>query len=147
MVSDFITQFTIIANKFKELEKIPIDFGTGEMLYSSEIHTIDAIGDKCETVTEISIRFGITKGAVSQVVAKLNKRGYIKKVRNEAYNKEIILSLTDKGQKAYHSHKKLHKAMNDEIIKVFGSYPDEWLQSFYDMLIQMEKCINKYTKR
>lgn len=147
MVNDFIILFTRIANKLNDLEKIPIDFGTGEMLYPAEIHTIDAIGDRCETVTEISNRFGITKGAVSQVIAKLNKRGYVKKVRNIANSKEIILSLTDKGQKAYQSHKDLHQAMNDEIVKVIGSFPGEWLQSFYDMLTQIEKYINEYINR
>lgn len=147
MVNDFIILFTRIANKLNDLEKMPLDFGTGETLYPAEIHTIDAIGDRCETVTEISGRFGITKGAVSQVIAKLNKRGYVKKVRSTANGKEIILSLTGKGQKAYRSHQDLHQAMHEEIVKVIGSVPGEWLQAFYDLLTQIEKYINESVNR
>jgi DNA-binding MarR family transcriptional regulator len=137
-------QLINITCKLNELEKIPIDFGTDELLYPSEIHTIDAVGDQFDTVTAISNKFGITKGAVSQIIIKLNKKGYIQKSRNEAYSKEIILSLTDKGLKAYTAHKKLHEIMDAGFTKLINNFPDEWLQTFRDMLTQLEKQVDKY---
>ncbi len=143
-ISSLMNHFIKISYKLTELEKIPIDFGAGEVLYPSEIHTIDAIGDKVDTVTAISNKFGITKGAVSQVILKLNKKGYIKKVRNEVYSKEIILSLTDKGLKAYKTHKKWHKTMDSEMSELISSYSDEWVCIFQDLLVQFEKQIDRY---
>ncbi|HBF38774.1 MAG TPA: hypothetical protein DDW50_15835 [Firmicutes bacterium] len=144
MVHCLMNEFIKISYKLNELEKVPIDFGTGELLYPSEIHTIDAVGDQYDTVTAISQNFGITKGAVSQVIFKLHQRGYVQKVRNEAYNKEILLSLTDKGLIAYRTHKELHKTMDGEIIRLMGSYSDEWLQTFENMLLQLEKQVDKF---
>ena len=139
-----INQFINISCKLNELEKKPVDFGTGEVLYPSEIHTIDAVGANYETVTAISDKFGITKGAVSQVIVKLNKKGYIQKKRSEVYSKEIILTLTAKGKKAYYTHKKLHEIMDAGMVKLINSYSAEWLATFENMLIAFGEQIDQY---
>jgi DNA-binding MarR family transcriptional regulator len=144
--NDLINQLIKITYELGELEKRPIDFGTGEKLYPSEIHTIDAVGDNFDTVTAVSEKFGITKGAVSQVIIKLHKKGYVQKNRNEAYSKEIILSLTDKGLKAYAAHKKLHRVMDTGLLKLFDGYSEEWILTFEDMLSRFEKQIDRYMR-
>ncbi len=65
-----------------ELEKKPRDFGTGEKLYSAEIHMIEAIGESENenqkvSVTDIADYFGITKGAVSQTLKKLESKEFV----------------------------------------------------------------------
>jgi len=141
-----MNEFIKILYKLTELEKTPFDFGTDELLYPSEIHTIDAIGDQCNTVTDISLKFGITKGAVSQVIAKLYKKGYITKERNVAYSKEILLSLTERGLVAYKSHKKLHKSMDIGMAKLINGYSDEYLQHFKNMLRELGEEVDKFIK-
>jgi DNA-binding MarR family transcriptional regulator len=145
LIHDFIDQLARISHKFNELEKIPVDLGTGELLYPSEIHVIEVIGEKADiTITEISVRFGITKGAVSQVINKLNQKGYIQKVRREENGKEIDLFLTAKGYQAFGAHQKLHQSMDEEIVKLMGSFPDEWLGHFHNIFIQIERHVDKY---
>lgn len=144
MVKDFINQFTKIVNKFNLLQSLSFDFGTGELLSPSEIHTIDAIGNNHCTVTEISLTFSITKGAVSQLITKLNSKGYVKKERNKLYSKEVILSLTDKGQVAYQSHKNMHALMDDKFIELIENSPEEYVQYFNNVLIQVENYIDKF---
>jgi DNA-binding MarR family transcriptional regulator len=136
---DIIIQFTRIMNKFNELEKEPVDFGTGEKLFPSEIHTVQAIGAKPGiTTTEISSMFGITKGAVSQVTAKLHRRGYLHKERNREYGKEIFLTLTEKGGIAYRNHELFHKKMAADISKFADSFPPKDIQQFSRILEQLE---------
>lgn len=144
MIFDFVSQLTRLSNKLNELERVPVDFGTGELLYPSEIHTIQAIGNKYDTVTELSICFGITKGAVSQVISKLCKRGYVSKKRNEAYSKEIILHLTEKGQKAYQNHEELHKIMDSELVNLMEGFPEQWFEYFCNVLAKIEQHVDKY---
>jgi len=146
MTVSLMNEFIKISYKLTELEKTPFDFGTDELLYPSEIHTIDAIGDQCNTVTDISLKFGITKGAVSQVIAKLYKKGYITKERNVAYSKEILLSLTERGLVAYKSHKKLHKSMDIGMAKLINGYSDEYLQHFKNMLRELGEEVDKFIK-
>lgn len=69
-----------IANKLKALERETFDFGTGEKLHPFEINLIDAIGQKHgRTVSELAGWFHVTAGAVSQVVGRLERLGYLAK--------------------------------------------------------------------
>ncbi len=126
-----------------ELEKIHVKVITGDKLDSSEIHTIAAIGKKVNTVNSISRKFGITKGAVSQVVIKLENRGYLTKIRSTLNSKEIILSLTDSGEKACNAHEDLHRELDKEIIKLTES-SEEIVENFYKILGKIETNLDKY---
>src|SRR5664280_1027416 len=104
--------FNRIKKKFNELEKLSIDMGNGEKLYPSELHVLDAIGNNYgNNVTELSKKFKITKGAVSQVVNKLFEKEYLKKERKTGYAKEVMLSPTEKGWKAFKIQEDMHKKM------------------------------------
>jgi len=68
--------FIRLANKYHSLEKIQVDYGAGHPLYHSERHMIDQIGGNPGiNITEFTDIIGVTKGAVSQVVKKLETEG------------------------------------------------------------------------
>ncbi|MBI5680419.1 MAG: MarR family transcriptional regulator [Methanobacterium sp.] len=132
-----------ISKKFNELEKSCIDVGNGEKLYPSQIHLIEAIGNnRGKNVTEISKKFQITKGAVSQVVNKLHNDGFINKKRNKESGKEIILSLTEKGQMVFEIQNKLHNKVELEFIDYLENFTPEQVDSFLQMLSKIEDFID-----
>ncbi len=140
-----LIQFLRTTKKFNELEKMIIDVGDGERLYPSEFHVIGAIGyNKGNKVTELSHKFGITKGAVSQVVNKLYNKGYIHKEKNEKSSKEIVLSLTEKGEKAFEIQAKLHRKMEIEFIKYLEYFETEQIDSFIQILGKIEDFIDAF---
>ena len=103
--------FTRILMKYDVIEKEPLDMGNGERLPASHIHMIEAIGKEYgKTVTTLSEYFMITKGAVSQMISKLHKDGYVSKIKKKGNDKEIILELTKKGWKAFELHEKLNES-------------------------------------
>lgn len=104
-----------VHNKFYLLESQPRDFGTSDLLYSTEIHTIVAIGEKPgSNLTELSEHLGVAKSSVSKFVKKLLKKEYITKTKLADNQKEVIFNLTEKGQIAYKGHKEFSE-------RVFGS--------------------------
>lgn len=142
-----LIQFLRTTKKFNELEKLSIDIGNGEKLYPSEFHVIEAIGNNHgNKVTELSQKFGITKGAVSQVVNKLYDKGFIHKKRNKDFGKEIVLSLTERGQKAFEIQDKLHKKMEIEFINYLESFEPEQIDSFIQILGKIEEHIDAFLK-
>jgi DNA-binding MarR family transcriptional regulator len=137
--------FIRISKKFQELEKMSIDIGSGEKLYPSELHVIDAIGnDYGNNVTELSKKFGITKGAVSQVVNKLFDKDFLKKERKTGYGKEVLLSLSEKGYKAFKIQDDLHKKMNDEFFKYLGTIETDKIVSFMEIMGKIEEFIDRF---
>lgn len=137
--------FIRISKKFQELEKMSIDIGSGEKLYPSELHVIDAIGnDYGNNVTELSKKFGITKGAVSQVVNKLFDKDFLKKERKKNHGKEVILSLSEKGSKAFKIQDDLHKKMNNEFFKYLGTVEPDKIVSFIEIMDKIEEFIDRF---
>jgi len=106
-----------IINLAVTIEKIPIDIGHGVKLSASEFHIIDTAGKSPNAnLSTIASFLGVTKGAISQMVQKLVEKGFLKKIQQEGNRKNIILSLTKKGEEALLFHKGLHQHINDKFI-------------------------------
>ena len=102
---------------FNKYDKIPRKYGTDIELYMSEMHTLDFISkNEGTTVTNLANITKKTKSAITQLTNKLEKKGLIKKLRNDVNYKELNLVLTVLGKKTCKFHKtsdekKLHKAV------------------------------------
>jgi len=117
-IFEILTLFIRINKKFNRIESQSIEVTDEVKLYPSELHIIEAIGyNYAVNVTSLSRKFGITKGAVSQVVNKLFDKGFVGKERNRDYGKEIILSLTEKGWMAFDILGKFHDRMEKEFVR------------------------------
>ena len=83
------------------------DYGNGILINMVEVHTLTMIADQPGiTVNELAIQWRRTKGAVSQNVTKLDRKGLIKKERSEKDSRNIHLYVTEKGQELSDLHKK-----------------------------------------
>lgn len=142
-----LIQFLRTTKKFNEFEKMSIELENNERLYPSEFHIIEAVGNnRANKVTELSQKFHITKGAVSQVVNKLHDKGFINKERNKDFGKEIVLSLSEKGQRAFEIQNKMHKKMEKEFVSYLESFSPEQINSFVQILAKIEDYIDAFLK-
>ncbi len=58
-------------NKIMLLEKKPRDYGSGTLLYPSEIHCIASIAENSDAhMSRIAEILGVTRGAIMQLVLK-----------------------------------------------------------------------------
>ena len=131
-------KFQSILSLAKKMEKAHKSFGTGEMISHSEIHLIEIIGDTQDlSVTDISKHIGITKGAVSQSLKRLEKKGFTtKKSDPENLSRSIVL-LTSKGQTAYWSHKHWHETMDGGFLKYLDELDDETFEIILGFLVKV----------
>ena len=116
-----------IHNKLNELSATPRDFGTGEKLYSSEIHTIIVIGEKPGiNLTGLSLTLGVSKSAGSKFIKKLLAKGYVIKGRAVSNRREVIFNLTEKGQLALQGHNAFSRQRFQKLYKVLQKYEAEF---------------------
>ena len=114
--------FHRITNKVNRIEKIPRKFGTQFSLSTSEIHTIVKIGTNPGiTVTELAQKQGVTKGAVSQVIARLEKKKLVMKMKEINNDKTIFLKLSKEGIKAFEGHQAFHSKMHYPLVQLVES--------------------------
>jgi DNA-binding MarR family transcriptional regulator len=108
-----IDLFLKILHLYSIIGRKPKDYGTGDLLYFAEIHTITMVGKNKEiNMTQLAELMGVTKGAISQTIRKLVTKKYIMK-SNTNNRKEINLRLSDKGQKVYNGQ----KSFQEEVFK------------------------------
>ena len=121
----FDDMFHRIMNKMKRIEQKPRRFGTDFLLYPSEIHTIEAIGRNAGiNVTALAALQGVTKGAVSQIVQKLVKKGMVVRMKDEMSDREVLLKLSDTGKIAYQAHADFHSQIDPELVAIIAQADD-----------------------
>lgn len=137
-------RFLSIMNLARQLEQSPKKFGTGEMLSHTEIHLIEIIGDTENlSVTDIANHLGITKGAVSQSLKRLEKKGLSKKDADPFNASRSIVTLTSKGLTAYWAHKHWHEEMDGG----FASYMEDLSQGEFKIILHFLERVEDFLER
>lgn len=81
-----------------------------EDLYMTEMHALNLIwGQDRMNMTQLAQRTNRTKGAISQMVEKLRKKGLLTKEKNPQNNSEIFLRLTDLGREVCQYHREMER--------------------------------------
>ncbi len=122
-----------------KLDKTPRKFGTDHNLSHTEIHLVEIIGDSRDlSVTDIARLIGITKGAVSQTLKRLEKKGITDKQTDPANLSRVIVSLTAKGKIAYWAHKHWHETMDGGFSHYLETLDQEDARVIVDFLNRLE---------
>ena len=128
---------------FDEIEKTPKDFGTGDLLYGSEIHTIVAIGENPgSNMTEIARIMDITKGGVQKFTKKLLAKDLIFKTHLPDNKKEVIFGLTKRGNIAFKMHEDFEQRRFGKIYDTMDAMDTKELQVLEDFLTKLNKILN-----
>ena len=121
------------------------DFGTGVPLYRKEIHTIRAIGENPRiNVTALAEHMGVTKGAVSQTVNKLVRKGLARKTRAPDNAREVLLELTERGWTGFHNHERFHRQMFDTAREHYGDRLGPKIESFVAVMRDFNDILDRY---
>lgn len=127
--------------KFVERDKEAKYFGTDTELYHSEIHMIKFIKENKDLhMSAIARKLGLTRGAVSQTIKRLEKKGVIQKEVDEENKSKFLIKLTQKGEIAYCNHKKYHESFDKVILDVLSGekeYNIKFLNEFFYKLEQL----------
>lgn len=136
-------QIARVINKILFKEKKQIFKLEGISLYPSEVHLLLVIKNDIDTNTsKIADKIGLTKGAVSQTLSRLEKKNIIVKTKDPYHKNELTVSLTDFGKKAYEmcraSLSSFINAQDDYLVKLDAKGKEVVLE----FLVHMEKTID-----
>jgi len=103
-----VDQLNRLVNKILFLRKKSFFEFKGVKFYPSEIHLLLVVKEKSATnATKMAEELGITKGAVSQTLSRLEQKGVLTKTKDPFHKNELTLSFTAFGGAAlryYQSH-------------------------------------------
>ena len=149
---------TIYEEILQKLEKVivviesmhtpSLSFGTGVLMHTREIHTIQAIGRHPGiNVTKLAEHTGVTKGAVSQTINKLVRKGLVLKTHAPGNDKEVVLELTNLGRIGFQNHEKFHMDTLNIAREYYGNQLKNKLERINTAVADIYKMLNEYEKR
>lgn len=72
------------------------------------------------TITELANDLGYTLSAITIAINRLEKKGYVRKIRDAEDKRSVRVKLTEQGRKIDRVHKYIHKKLVREVAKEFN---------------------------
>ena len=96
---------------------------------TNDMHVIEAIGTGApKNMTTVARILSVTTGTLTISANCLVKKGYVQRVRSEEDRRVVLVSLTEKGKRAYAHHKKFHDEMIQEVLEGLSDEEQEVLR-------------------
>jgi len=139
--------FLRVTTKLSEIDSKTRYYGTDQPLFHAEIHMIKSIRENEGIhVTGLADMLGVTKGAVSQIIQKLERKGMIVKDADPRNLSRLALRLTTKGETAYLHHEDLHREFDGLFGSALENASAENKTFLKNFLCSLEEKINAFEK-
>jgi len=100
------------------IEEKALKIGEYKDLSVNDMHVIEAINIHTpKNMSSVAKMLMVTTGTLTISVNGLVKKGYVDRARSEEDRRVVLISLTEKGCKAFAQHKKFHQSMIESIVK------------------------------
>ena len=137
-----------ILNKHTRLEALPFRIEEGVEVTHRELHVIQAVGEnKRMNITDLGAFFGVTKSAVSQMTTKLVRKGFVEKESSVLNNKEMQLTLTQLGWRAFDLHEQFHGDHIADLLERLGSFSLSQVETTTVLLDVLERVVDERLAR
>ncbi len=105
-----------------------------------ELHTIENIGDNPgATMTDLARLAGVTTSSMTTMIDKLVTRGLVKRRRKNSDRRVVVVSLTERGKKAYREHGQVHAKVGEEILALMDADERRVVLSLYEKILDWSK--------
>lgn len=133
--------------KYSVIDRTPFDFGVGMKLHPAEIHLVSAVEEhRGVGVTQLAQEFGVTKGAISQQVAKLVKKGLLSKQAHPGSQAKVVIRTTALGKAASDNHMAFHREHDTAFFEYLGALSDDKYATVTELVEEMNNWMDTYLK-
>lgn len=125
------------------IEEKAIKTGEHKDLTVTDMHVIEAIDvNEPKNMSSVAKALSVTTGTLTISVNGLVKKGYVNRTRSEADRRVVLVSLTDKGCKAFERHQQFHQEMIDAITEDLNDEEKVILEKSLRNLIQFFRKVS-----
>jgi len=105
-------------NDIMDIEQRALITGEFKEISLNDMHVIEAIGLKePKNMSTVAKALSVTVGTLTIAVNNLVKKNYVNRERSEEDRRVVLLSLSEKGIKAYRHHQSFHEQMVNAVME------------------------------
>ena len=122
------------------IEERAIRTGEYRDVTANDMHVIEAIGtEEAKNMTSVARSLDVTTGTLTIAVNSLVKKGYVDRVRSEEDRRVVLISLSEKGKRAYLHHQQFHDRMINVVVEELTEEEQQVLEKALNKLNQFFK--------
>lgn len=141
-------KFKKVSRLWTELEKKPHDFGDGQIVYHSEVFLLMHIEKhRGSGVTELAKILDMTKGSVSEVLKKLEKKRLVIKSQSLENASKIMIDISDEGKEILEKHEKIHLNIETKFKKYYETLDENKLIFLEEFFSKFEDFISEVSNK
>ena len=129
-------------NEIMDIEARAIITPEFKDITNNDMHVIEAVGiGDPRNMSAVAKLLSITVGTLTIAVNNMVKKGYIERVRSKEDRRVVLVSLTEKGKKAYQHHKRFHEEMVQSLLKGLS---DQEISTLVTALTNLREFFRNY---
>lgn len=146
---EFARQMAEIIEQFVSLEKNNVfSFDKNIKLFPSEIQLLLVINNGLTVnSTEMANVLGVTKGAISQTISRLERKGIIVKTKDPKNKNEITILFTPLGKKVVKECDKWKNIFHDNFNAYYLALSKNDQKVLTDFFLYLKNLLNKHKKK
>lgn len=129
-------------NEIMDIEERALITSEYKDISVKDMHVIEAIGiGNPRNMSAVAKSLSVTVGTLTIAMNNLVKKGYVNRVRSEEDRRVVLVSLSEKGEQAYHHHRIFHERM---VISVLKDLNKEETESLTAALVKLQDFFRNY---
>ena len=143
-----IRQMYRMANSVHAIRTRNIRLSSDIQINSAALSVLNVIeAHEGENSIGLSRRMGVSKSAVSQMTAKLEKAGLLVKRRENGNRKEAYLYLTEQGRQCVLNYQTLHARFYQGIEGILDGLNEQQAGAVQDFFLQVNETLERFRKQ
>ncbi|THB77413.1 MAG: hypothetical protein D3926_15540 [Desulfobacteraceae bacterium] len=133
-------KLSALINKIIFMGKKNIFEFRGLKLYPSEIHLILVMNETPTNASHMADMLNVTKGAVSQTISRLVKKGVLVKEKDPFLKNELTLIFTPLGKELFQAYKRISQTVDGKFMDKISKFRDDELaiiDRFMDEILEL----------
>lgn len=119
------------------IEERAIRTGEYKDVTTNDIHVIEAIGmEGQKNMTAVAKALHVTTGTLTISINSLVKKNYVERARSEEDRRVVLVSLTEKGRKAFLHHRQFHERMIEAVVEQLSEEEKQVLEKALNRINQ-----------
>ena len=136
--SEYIQEINLLQNQLNVYLATKYQKRLDNQLTAKQVLLLELISSNVSSTKEIAQQLDISTSAVSQLLNKLEEKGYITRTVNPKNRREIVLKLSEKGEAFFQEQEAFGKEV-DELL--YGKLPEEDLQQLANILRKLNMIV------
>lgn len=105
-------------NEIMDIEERALITSEYKDISVKDMHVIEAVGTgTARSMSTVARSLSVTVGTLTIAMNHLVKKGYVNRRRSDEDRRVVLVSLSEKGEKAYHHHRMFHEKMVMAVLK------------------------------